>query len=395
MAWQAPNAWLVAAFAALAGGGIGAASAALQASLRPWQVGGFRPGVTDRTAPRAEADETVHAFGTMPAGGGGSHVFHIRNSGAAPLTLTRGASSCSCTIGGFSGADGTGGVGSTVVPPGESTPVTVRWTGKGRGPFRQQVTILTDDPRRPEIPFVVEGAVLPSWKPLPATIVLPRVSAKSGAAGGVAVFTYGAQAPVVKSLTIDHPEAEARFALSTSPLAATDLAAEPGATGGFLIEVQAKPGLPPGRLRQTVTVVFDMGEEVTAELPLEGIVASDLLITGPGWDSDRQALILGTVSGAAGRKTRLFLTVKGEHRDAVRPEVREVVPASLVVSVGEPAPVGSSGSLRIPLEIAVPPGSRPANHLCSQSGPPGRIVLATAHPEAPTLTIPVCIAIGP
>lgn len=395
MAWRAPNAWLVAAFAALAGGGIGAASAALQASLRPWQVGGFRPGVADHTAPRAEADETVHAFGSMPVGGAGSHVFHVRNAGPAPLRLTRGASSCSCTIGGFAAADGTTAAESTVVPPGETAPVTVRWTGKGSGPFRQQVTILTDDPRRPEIPFVVEGAVLPSWKPLPATIVLPRVSAKSGAAGGITVFTYGPRAPDVKSLTIDHPEAESLFSLSTSPLAAADLAAEPGATGGFHIEVQAKPGLPPGRLRQTVTAVFDMGEEVTAELPLEGIVASDLLITGPGWNSDRQALMLGTVSGAAGRKTRLFLTVKGEHRDAVRPEVREVVPASLVVSVGEPAAVGTGGSLRIPLEIAVPPGSRPANHLCSQSGPPGRIVLATGHPEAPTLTIPVCIAIGP
>jgi hypothetical protein len=395
MAWRAPNAWLVAAFAAVAGGGIGAASATLQAALRPWQVGGFRPGATDATAPRAEVEATAHAFGSMPAGGSGSHVFEIRNAGSAPLTLTRGASSCSCTIGGFAAADGTSGADSAVVPPGATTPVTVRWTGKSGGPFRQQVTILTDDPRRPEIPLVVEGTVLPSWKPVPATIILPRVSVTAGAAGGVAVFTYGDRPPVVKSLTIDDPEAEPRFVLSSSPLAAADLSAEQGATGGFRIEVEAKAGLPPGRLRQTVTAVFDIGDEVTATLPLEGIVASDLLITGPGWDSDRQTLLLGTVSAATGLKTRLFLTAKGKHRDAVRPEVREVVPTSLVVSVGPPAPVGTAGSLRIPLEISVPPGSRPANHLCSQSGPPGRIVLATGDPEAPTLTIPVCIAIGP
>jgi hypothetical protein len=144
-----------------------------------------------------------------------------------------------------------------------------------------------------------------------------------------------------------------------------------------------------------VVVVFDMGEEVTAELPLEGIVGSDLVIAGPGWDAGRQTLFLGTVSGSAGSKTRVFVTAKGEHRGSVRPVVREVVPAALEVTVGPPAPVGSGGSLRIPVDIVVPPGSRPANHLCSQSGPPGRIVLATGHPEAPTLTIPVCIAIGP
>lgn len=395
MTWRAPNAWLVAAFALVAGAGIGAATATLQAALRPWQVAGFRPEPARRTAvPRAEADETVHAFGTMPADGSGSHEFVIRNAGAAPLTLTRGASSCSCTIGGFA-ADAGDATGAAVVPPGGSTPVTVQWKGKGSGPFRQQVTILTDDPRRPEIALVVEGTVLPSWKPVPATIVLPTVSVSSGASGGATVFTYGSRPPVVTSLSIDHPEADARFSLTTTPLAPEQVAAEPGATGGFLIEVQAKPGLPLGRLRQTVAVAFDVGEQVTAELPLEGVVAGDLLVAGPGWDAGRQTLFLGTVPGAAGFKTRLFLTAKGEHRESVRPEVREVVPAALEVTVGQPVPVGSGGSLRIPVDIVVPPGSRPANHLCSQSGPAGRIVLATGHPTAPTLTIPVCIAIGP
>jgi len=281
------------------------------------------------------------------------------------------------------------------VPPGGSTPVTVTWKGKGSGPFRQQVTILTDDPRRPEIPLVIEGTVVPSWKPVPATIVLPAVSVSSGASGGAAVFTYGSRPPVVTSLTIDHPEAEARFSLSSTPLTPEEVGAEPGATGGFRVDVRAKPGLPLGRLRQTVAVTFDTGEQATAELPLEGVVGGDLLVAGPGWDAGRQTLFLGTVPGAAGFKTRLFLTAKGEHRDAVRPEVREVVPAALAVTVGPPTPVGSGGSLRIPVDIMVPPGSRPANHLCSQSGPAGRIVLATGHPETPTLTIPVCIAIGP
>jgi hypothetical protein len=45
--------------------------------------------------------------------------------------------------------------------------------------------------------------------------------------------------------------------------------------------------------------------------------------------------------------------------------------------------------------VVIPAGSRAANHLCSEQGPAGRIVLDTGHPDSPTLDIPVCVAIGP
>jgi hypothetical protein len=398
MAVRGPAAWKVALFAVVVGGSVGAVTAALEARLRPWQIGGFRPGSgrVDADAPRAEADETVHAFGTLGLGAKGRHVFTIRNVGAGPLTLTRGASSCSCTIGDIGGENGTAPDARRVVPPGGSAAVTVKWTGKGAGgPFRQQVTILTDDPRRPEIPLVVEGTVVPTWKAVPEAVVLPRIAAGSGARAGVSVFTFGSAAPTVQDAVVDGDDAERRCAVSTQPLDAAALAAEPGATGGFRVDVELRPGLPLGRLRRTVTIRFDMDGEVVAEIPVEGVVGGDLLLAGPGWDATRQALVLGTVSGREGLTTKLFMTAKGDHAATVRPVVREVVPASLVVAVGEPAPVGSGGSVRIPLEIAIPPGSRPANHLCSETGPAGRIVVDTGHPDTPTLTIPVCVAIGP
>lgn len=173
------------------------------------------------------------------------------------------------------------------------------------------------------------------------------------------------------------------------------MAAEPGATGGFRVVLEVKPGLPLGPLRQTVRATFAMPEELTAEVPVVGAVAADLVLAGPGWDSSRQALMLGTVSGRTGRRSRLFLTVKGPQRDAVRPRVREVVPATLGVEVGEPAPIGDGNAVRVPIEIVIPPGSAAVNHLCSQQGPPGRIVLETGHPDWPELTITVCLAIGP
>ena len=159
--------------------------------------------------------------------------------------------------------------------------------------------------------------------------------------------------------------------------------------------VDAKPGLPLGPLKRLVRVVFQTPDEVTAEIPLAGMVGGDLVMAGPGWDSSRQALLLGTVSGKAGLRTRVFLTAKGPHRKSVRPTVREVVPDSLQVTVGEGRPIGAGGVVRIPVDIVIPAGSRAANHLCSQQGPAGRIVLDTGHPESPEFTIPVCVAVGP
>jgi hypothetical protein len=395
MTVRGPAAWQVAFFALVLGSGMGIGTAVLDAAFRPWQLGGFRPGGHRADAPRAEADETLHAFGTIGTGATGRHVFTIRNTGGGALTLTRGASSCSCTIGELGGA-GAAPDARLVVPPGESAPVTVQWTGKGGGgPFRQQVTILTDDPRRPQIALVVEGTVVPTWKAVPSALVLPRIAAGSGSRAGCTVFTFGAEAPTVKAARIDGDDADRWFTVATTPLDADAVAAEEGATGGFRVEVEVKPGLPPGRLRRTVAATFDMDGEITAEIPLEGTVGSDLVLAGPGWDPERQALVLGTISGRTGFTTQLFITAKGTHAAAVRPVVREAVPASLVVTVGEPRPVGSGGSLRIPLEIEIAPGAKPANHLCSESGPPGRIVVETGHPDTPVLSIPVCVSIGP
>lgn len=390
------NAWAVGVVALVAGGLVGAAGAALRNAI-PWRVGDLRvvEGVTG-PAPMAETPETRHAFGTLGTGGTGSHGFLVRNAGDAPLTLRRGATSCTCTVSDFDEAEGGSPDGAKVVPPGGSTRINVQWKGKGPGgPFRQQATIVTDDPRRPELVFVVEGVVVPTWKAAPEMIALPNVSSSVGAKAVVDVFSYGVEPPRAGEPVVDDPQAAQFFSFATSPLSAEEIAAEAGATGGFRLTVDLRPGLPVGLLKRTVRVPFTTPEEMVAEIPLEATVGGDLVLAGPGWDSSRQALLLGTVSGRSGLRTRVFLTAKGPHRDQVRPTVREVVPDSLQVTVGEGSPIGSSGVVRIPIEIVIPPGSRSVNHLCSEQGPAGRIVLATGHPDLPEFTIPVCIAIGP
>jgi hypothetical protein len=398
MALRAPGAWTVAAVAAVAGGVAGAGGAMFQASLLPWRMGELIavPLNVSSDAPRVEVTETTYLFGTIGTGTSGSHRFEIRNAGERPLTLSRGSSSCSCTVSDFDVANGASADSTKVVPPGERTFVTVKWQGKPPGgPFRQQVTIVTDDPRRPEVVFAVEGTIVPTWLAVPESLSLDQFSTSSSQQASATIYTFGPQPPEVDSVVIDGPDADRFFVIKTTNLSAEEVATQPEATGGFRIDVEVKSGLPIGPLRRTITSLFKMPEEVTASLPVQGNVSGDLTFAGAGWDAARQTLVLGTVSGRHGFKRKVFLTAKGEYRELVRPVVREVVPESLEVTVGEGAPVGAGNVLRFPVDIEVRPGSRPANHLCSEQGPAGKIVFGTGHPDTPTLSIPVCIAIGP
>ena len=399
MAVQGPSAWLVAAFAAVVGAAIGGGQAALEAALRPWRIGDFGPAslaATPTDAPVAEVPETRHEFGTVGTGAEGSHEFVIRNTGTTPLVLTRGATSCSCTVSDFESSDGGDELGRKVVPPGEATRVRLKWRGKGPGgPFRQQATVFTNDPRRPEIAFVIEGVVVPTWKAVPDAVTFPTIATGAGAHAVVKLFTYGAEPPVVEELSAGDPQTAQLFTLSSAPLAAAEIAADTGATGGLEISVGVAPGLPIGQVRQTVKARLRMPDEIFVEIPVHGTVSGALALAGGAWDSSRQSLLLGTVSARTGSRTDIFLTAKGPHATAVKPVVREVVPESLVVEIGEGRPVGDKGMIRIPLSVVIRPGSPSANHRCSDQGPAGRIVLETGHPETPEFSIPVCVVIGP
>lgn len=396
-------AWIVAGVAALAGVAIGGGSAAIEATLRPWRVGDFSAVASRGDGPAAEADvpETRHDFGTVGAGEKGQHAFVIRNTGSAPLVLTKGATSCTCTVSdlGTNDAPGPGDpatpAGKTV-PPGGETTVSIQWTGKGAGgPFRQQATVLTNDPLRPEIAFVIEGAVVPTWKAVPDLLALPKLSTQTETAVSTTVFTYGREPPEIDSLGAVDERTKNFFTVTSTPLSAETIAAESGATGGFRLDVAVKSGLPLGPLRQSVRLVMRIPEEITADIPVEGSVAGDISFAGPAWNATTQRLSLGQVSSRVGLSTTLFLTARGPNRERVKPVVRDVVPASLDVEVGPAEPIGSGAVLRIPITVAIAPGSPPANHLGSEQAPSGRIVLETGLPDSPTVSLPVSVVIGP
>ena len=399
MGVRAPGAWRVVAVALAVGGLFGVGTPLLRASMRPWRLGEFDPAglrlEEGIAVPKVDAPSTQYAFGTMAEGGNETHEFVIRNAGDAPLKITRGATSCSCTVSDFESTEGGETNAEKLLPPGGAAKLLLKWRGKTGGPFRQQATVFTNDPRRPEIVFVVEGFVVPVWKAEPKSIVLTSIPSQGGVTASSKIFTYGKEPAQVAAVSTPDSETTQFVSFTTAPLSPEEIAAERGATGGILLKVEILAGVPIGPLRKTAQIDLLVPEAVRAEVTVEGTVSGDLALAGQGWDSSRQVLQLGTISGRTGVNTQVFLTAKGPHRDAVHPVVRDVVPASMQVVVGEGKPVGSGAVLRFPLMITIPAGSAPCNHLGSSQAPAGRIVLDTGHPDSPTMTIPVSVAVGP
>ncbi len=392
-----PNAWLVAAAAAILGGLTGVATAVATATATPLRTAATAAAglATEGPQPRLETDSTIHDFGRVAVGGSGSHEFTIRNTGDAPMVLTKGATSCTCTVSDFSGA-GSGDGSSRTVRPGGSTTVRIEWKGKGGGgPFRQRATILTNDPLRPEVAFSIEGRVVPIWKAEPSVIALTGLSASAPAETTASLFTFGEAAAELVDCRLVAEELTDFVTVSTEPLPPAAVAATEGATGGFGLTLRFAAGLPLGKLRGDVETTLRVdGEELTATIPLEGTVTGDLTVVGQAWDKRAKAVRLGTVSRRDGLATKLFVMAKGPGRDQVRLAVKEVVPAGLKVVVGPPRPVGDGGLVRISLNLSIPPEAPTANNLCTEAAAAGKIVLETGHPDTPELTIPVCVAIA-
>jgi hypothetical protein len=128
-------------------------------------------------------------------------------------------------------------------------------------------------------------------------------------------------------------------------------------------------------------------------LPVEGSVGSEIAVVGHGWDPDTGILSIGEIAGGAGASRQLMLVVRGPLRREVKFKTQRIKPDVLKVLLGPPHEINNGVVVQIPLRIEIPAGSPPANHLGSEQGKLGEILLETSHPQVPTLRILVRFAI--
>jgi hypothetical protein len=129
------------------------------------------------------------------------------------------------------------------------------------------------------------------------------------------------------------------------------------------------------------------------EIPIQGVVAGDIVIAGRGWDSRTGVLTMGSVQGRHGVEWPLIIVVRGPHARDVKLKPERVEPGLIDVELGPTVHIDDKALCQTRLTIRIPPGSQPAMHLGSEQGEPGRITLQTNHPEVPELDILVRFAI--
>lgn len=340
----------------------------------------------EKLLPKVVVDNEVFDFGTMDKSGRSSHEFVISNAGEAPLLLIKGKTTCKCTMAKLERES---------VMPGEATKIKIEWTAREYlGPFEQIATIQTNDPRRPEIELKIKGWTTTMLQFVPDELVLGSVSAGRSASAKVRLLAHAKEPVEITGHECAEPETAEYFAVNVTPLSAEELKGETNVKSGYLIDVVLKPGLPQGAFQQTIRFNTTLATAKTVELPVKGLIGSDISILGRGWDKDKGLLTIGLVDGGGGAKRTLRLVAHGPHRKGLVLKVSEVWPAdSLVAKLGKTTDINRGTATQTPLEIEIPKGSRPANHLASKQGKPGRIVLESNHKLVPKIVILVQFAV--
>ncbi|HEX3727175.1 MAG TPA: DUF1573 domain-containing protein [Pirellulales bacterium] len=331
--------------------------------------------------PKVLVDNRAYDFGAVERDIKVSHTFRFTNVGTAPLTLRAGATTCSrCTITTVSQGE---------VPPGESAEVTVEYLpGISKMHFRQVATVHTNDPHERRVELNIFGTVTSRYRVEPPEISLSKISAAETKTTEFNIYAFQADAVSVVSHSFAEPDTAEFFDVQSEPLEHDQLTVD-GARSGCVVRVTVKPGLPLGAIRQTIRLRIALaGSQDTpeVEVPVSGKVDSEISIVGRNWNGEFNKLTLGSVKSSEGLTHKLFVVLRGPLRHGVKIKPARVIPDWIQVSLGEPSELkkdgpDENGVSQIPLTIVIPPGAPPSNHLGSDQGKYGEIILETTHPQ--------------
>jgi len=335
-------------------------------------------------------DEEQYQFGKMETNATLRHDFVLHNRGDRPLVLARGKNSCGCCMCVCDAELPERGQ----IAPGRSGKVTLQFSVKQyTGDYQQTETLTTNDPARPEVTLRLAGRITPTVRVVPTQLVFSRLAAGEPAAGEVRLFGYRTQPLEITGRELSDPTKAEFFQIDCRPMPADQVAQEADAQSGCLVRVAVKPSLAAGPFRQQIVLRTNVDSAATVEIPVVGLVGSEVDVAGFGWDNETGVLTLGTIASAKGTERRLQVVVRGPHAKEVKLKPVRVSPDLLQVEMGEAQPLGAGGVMRIPLTVRIPPGNRVANHLGSKADELGQIVLETGHPKQPELRILVRFAI--
>jgi hypothetical protein len=322
-------------------------------------------------APKAAVDHPpIHQFDAMPQNAEGEHAWKITNAGQTDLELTKGPSTCSCTIANFTNDES-----KFVLKPGESTEIKLKWeTRLNNGEFKKSASILTNDPLSPSIDFVVQGLVRPAVMVRPMEQVVNFGNVSNEKPNEQLVHTFSTDMPNFKitSVTNSRPE----FIETTlEPFEKDNVPGlkETEKVKGFIVTVRLKKGMPVGLFSEEMVIKTDHPKQGDIKVALSGKMSGPI-------SSFPEILRLSQISSEKGANAQTMLIVRDK-----RPTKFEVVRKPDLVKVEiKPADEKSAGDAagRYLMTVTIPAGTKPGTI-------EGDVLIKTDHPMASEVKVPV------
>ena len=363
------------------GGSYGFSKPALTATRTASGLPGDLP--TGRPRVQVEGGD-VFDFGVMSPEETRQHVFVVRNTGDATLTLRFLEKSCQCTEARLSRSE---------IPPGESAEVELSWKSNDyKLEFSQTARFQTNDPSQLELDLRIRGRVQQIVRPVPLALSFDNVLVQQSRQATIQVFGYRDDDLCVEQAEFLVEETAEFFQAAITPLPADVMQREPGARSGSLVTLTLQPGLSLGPLYQRVRLRLNKPDLVPIEVPIEGVIVGNVTIVGSDYDAELGLLKLGMLSAGRQHERQLWVLIKGSDASAIQLRVSETDPAEVLqATLGQPMRAGNL--MRQALTVRVVPQGRVVNRLGSQQGETGRIVLESDHPAARKVVIRVAFAV--
>jgi len=351
-------------------------------------------------SPKTVIEETEYDLGIIDRNDACEHIFVVQNKGQGPLRLTRGPTTCSCTMSDLPAGP---------IPPGGAAEVRVASKIDNKdGYFSHKATIFTNDPERDAIELGIQGLIKTCIGTDPPALDIAAIRpGKEGKEIDLCVYSH-----VWEDIEIEGVKSSLEHLTWEVEPAADDRLAKLSARCGKVLRVRLPNDMPSGpfvgwldvqaKKRESRAEGEAVVETETAQgesrskdkadsrgirIALSGRVLGRLSVYGNSLDAGKIVRI-GQVPSGRKKSERLILTVNDEHKNLDDIKVR-TIPDFLDVKV-EPygKDNGASGLYRISVTV---PSNAPN---CSYLGiKPGRLQIETNHPHVPAVELEVAFAV--
>src|SRR5262245_14159905 len=337
--------------------------------------------------PKAVVRDTEFEFGRMDVDEERVHEFVIHNQGEVPLLLSKGPTTCQCTVSDLETGQ---------IEAGGSAKVTLKWKPVARAEqFSKGAEIRTNDPDHRTIQLRVVGMVLPRLLVFPeGTWESPDLLEREPT-----VFSGSIYSPVADEFHVVSLETGTLLITAESLLMDKRQLEETHALSGHLIRVSVSPDVPIGPFSFPLKIKTDLperksdgtlGEAMEREVLITGHRRGPIrIVGGANWDEKSMTVIMGSFDAKAGKKLTLPVFVRGTGAHDFRLlETPECDPQALQVTlVPDEKSKGKQGRFLLTLEY--PAGAPRVSH---RKENPGKVRLHTNLPGATEFQLTVLLA---